>query len=139
MKTILSNDENCRAALLLAQPNLAATEQGKANKAAHLEFTAAVDNFHLSAVDRASLGIEYLSCLVFVALLFETPHKRHAQHRLIAPRAGTLLALRRRIVAWRGEDFFDLALILAVDLANPNQALGLAGMLVEGFPQARWR
>ena len=74
MKTILSNDENCRAALLLAQPGLAAAEQGKADKAAHLEFTAAVDNFHLSAVDRASLGIEYLSPAWYSSPCFLRPH-----------------------------------------------------------------
>src|SRR4026207_1413588 len=83
------------ASSFLTQPNLTASQQRDADKAAHLEFFAAVDELHLGAIDFAALGIDDFAALIFVTLLSEPPQDRHAQHRLVAPGAVTLIAFGR--------------------------------------------
>src|SRR5205814_1039766 len=118
---------------------LAATEQRHTDKAAHLEFLAAVSELDLRPIDFAGLRVEYLATLVFVSLLFESPKKRHAEDRLIAVGAVTFLALRSRIVARRRENFFYLSLELPVYFFYPNQTFGLTGVLINGSPKASRR
>src|SRR4029453_14094012 len=127
--------------LLDTLPGLRATQQGRADVAAHVELLAAVDQLQLGAVDLAVVRIEDVAAFpdgLVVAARLHVADDRHADDRLVLAVVGAVLAdgVLRRVGI---DDLLDLAGVDATALDDAHQRLLLLGVVVDGLPQARGR
>src|SRR5690606_18528149 len=115
-----------------AQPDLRLADEGHA--ARHLQPAAAVDQRHLRPVDLALVGLEDGAAGVLAATLGLHPADDfHPRDRLAA--AVVLAFVAGRVGPARVEQLDDAAGQGAVGgLADPDDRLGLAGLVVDGLP-----
>src|SRR5712692_9598815 len=120
-------------------PDLAAAKERYAEIAADLELLAVGAHLHERAIDRSVARVHDGPVLVGQALSVHSFDQREAQHRCSPLGALALVADPVRILAGLEEDFDDGALVDAIPLGDAEPAFGLAGVLVDLFPEAHGR